>query len=614
MILQSLYQLFLRLSANPENGLAKPGHSLQNVSFKIVLNQDGTVVGFYDIRREEVTIGKNGKEKRRLLPVELQVPGQTKPSGQGINPCTLWDNSTYLAGYPQPDTNPEKAAKNIVRALKCFEVGKKLHIEMFGASSEPTLLAVARYFEKHTPEDLRPFVEQLPEDIRRGNGVFQLTGVPRYAHEVYDLPMDTGEQASSEVLGQCLVTGELAPIARLHEPKIKTFDPKGSLLVSFNEVAYESYGKTGKDSGQGRNSPVSEQVVFGYCNALNWLLSHPERRFRLGDTTAVFWTAKPTRIETDFPWMLEGVPEAEDSETKDRVANLLSKIARGILGRDELEDPNIEFYILGLAPNASRLSVRFWHTGSLGDLMANLKLHLTQIEIVRQWDKTEPLHPSAYQLLRQTARDVDGIPPLLGGALMRAILLGTRYPEALAQGVLRRIRVVEKKAKGEGILDNVNYFRVAILKGWLLRNHQEWLTQNNIIMTTALDKENPSTAYQLGRLFAVYEQAQRAAHDFNLDRTIRETMFSSASANPLSVFGRLDRLNKHHLRKLTPQSNRFFSNIIDEIHQKIKSPTFYPASLNPKEQSLFCIGYYHQRHDMKPGKEKKSETETITTD
>ena len=165
---------------------------------------------------------------------------------------------------------------------------------------------------------------------------------------------------------------------------------------------------------------------------------------------------------------------------------------------------------------------------------------------------------------------------------------------------MNRIRVVEKKPKGDGSLENITYLRAAILKAWLMRNHKQWLQYHKINMKPALDKDTPHVAYQLGRLFAVFEQVQRASHEFKLERTIRETMFSAASATPQSVFGRLDRLNKHHLAKLTIGSNRHFSDLIDEIHQKITAPTFYPSSLNLKEQSLFCIGYYHQRHEFRP--------------
>ena len=149
-------------------------------------------------------------------------------------------------------------------------------------------------------------------------------------------------------------------------------------------------------------------------------------------------------------------------------------------------------------------------------------------------------------------------------------------------------------------MDNVTYLRAAILKAWLMRNHKSWLKHNKIIMTQTLEKDNPNVAYQLGRLFAVFEQVQRAAHQFKLKRTIRETMFSAASARPQSVFGRLIRLNMHHLPKLSTESKYYYDKLTEEIHQKIQSPEFYPPSLSLKEQSLFCIGYYHQRHELRP--------------
>lgn len=605
MILQALYGLYKRI---PD--VDAPGFAPMGLSWAVVLSPEGDFQSLHPLRQK-------AERGSKLVPTPYSAPSPGKRTS-GDKAGFVADKTDYVFGFdPAAHDDPEARGK----LKKRFELFRQAHLDAREAISHPDFDALCQFLQNWDVADpdigekLASAANAPVEEIVGTNLTFQISGRTAFVHmlpEVKEYWSQSHGDKNDAFSGFCLVTGREQTLARLHDPAIKGVvgaQSSGASLVSFNAKAYESYGKD-----QSYNAPVGEAPAFAYCTALNWLLSQRDRRFRIGDTTAVFWTSEPNPVEEMLPWMMSGVPEGEDSETKQRVAALLEKVARGSLGQDELDDTNTEFYILGLSPNASRLSVRFWHTGSVGELIANLKLHLTQIEIVRQWDETEPLHPSAYQLLRQTARDVDGIPPLLGGALMRAILLGTRYPEALAQGVLRRIRVVEKNQKGEGTRDNVNYFRVAILKGWLLRNHQEWLTQNNITMTTALDKENPSTAYQLGRLFAVYEQAQRAAHDFNLDRTIRETMFSSASANPLSVFGRLDRLNKHHLRKLTPQSNRFFSDIIDEIHQKIKSPTFYPASLNPKEQSLFCIGYYHQRHDLKPGKDKKSETETLTTD
>lgn len=595
MILQALHQLHTRLSADPANGLPPAGCSIQNITFRIVLHADGTVAAIEDARRESIELSRSGTERRRLRPIELAVPGQTKPSGQGINPCTLWDNLTYLCGYPQPDRNAVKAAKNRSRAPRCYEGSRRHHTNLFAHSPEPGLQAVSRYFERHSPEDLRPHVDRLPEDARVGNGVFQLVGQTSFVHDVYRTSSSAlhSQGQPDEVLGQCLITGSFGPIARLNEPKIKTFDPKGCLLVSFNERAYESYGKDdSRHVGQGRNAPISTDAAFAYCNALNWLLSRSSRRMRVGDATAVFWTDQPTAAEELMPWMLGGAPESEDDSVRARVQAALERIARGTLPPDELGDPATNYYILGLSPNAARLSVRFWLSGTLGELIANLRKHFQHLAIVRQWDETnsknpEPVAPSVYQLLRQTARDADGIPPLLGGALMRAILLGTRYPGALVNGVMNRIRIVEKKPAGEGSLDNVSYLRAAILKGWLIRNHRNTIT-------AMLDETNTNPGYRLGRLFAVLEKTQQDALP-GINATIRERFYSSASATPRAVFGRLLRTYQHHLAKLETGARINREKQAQEILAAIAD---FPAHLNLRDQAQFALGYYHQRKEL----------------
>lgn len=597
MILQSLNQLYQRLSEDPGNGLPKAGHSLQNVTFRIIIQEDGSVVEIQDARRVDVTVEKNGKEKKKEFPIELLLPGQSKPTGQGINPCTLWDNLTYLCGYAQPDKDLEKAGKNRLRAPRCFDGSKVLHTSLFKDSDNPAYLAVSRYFSRHTPNDLLSYVESLPEDARKGNGVFQISGGTKYAHAGYSISpsREESEEISDESHAQCLITGQIAPIARLHEPKIKTFDPKGSLLVSFNERAYESFGKEdGRNVGQGRNAPVSESAAFSYCNALNWLLARKERRFRIGDDTTVFWTAKPTPAEALFPWMMSGTSDAEDEKTKQRVRAILEKISRGTLGHDDLGKPDVPYYILGLSPNASRLSVRFWHTGHLGELITQLKLHLNQLEIVRQWDENnsknpDPLHPTSYQILRQTAREADGIPPLLGGALIRSILLGTDYPASLITAVHNRIRAER----------DVTYLKAAILKAWLIRNHN----QNATIM---LDETNTNPGYRLGRLFAVLEKAQQDALP-GLNATIRDRFYASASATPRAVFGRLLRTYQHHLGKLDPAAKIVREKQTQEILSTLKD---FPAHLNLQDQSQFALGYYHQRKDFFTKKETQPTSET----
>jgi CRISPR-associated protein Csd1 len=589
MILQSLYALFNRLSEDPANGLPKPGYSIQNITFRVILRPDGSLVEIQDARQEEVQTGKNGREKKTLRPLSLLVPGQAKPPGSGLNPCFLWDNTGYLLGYKPEDPKPE-------RTQAAFEAFKLRHLDLESTLHDESFSAVCRFLEIWNPAE----VENHPalKDVSTGFGVFQISGNTRYVHQQARIAQwwDSQDTCTADAhVGFCLITGANAPLAALHDPAIKGVagaQSMGAKLVSFNLNAFTSLSKE-----QGLNAPVSEAASFAYCNALNFLLASKSRRFRIGDATTVFWTDQPAPAEELLPWMMAGVPDAEDETTKKRVINILEKIAQGTLATDDLGSAETRYYILGLSPNASRLSVRFWHTGTIAELVANLKLHFDHLRIIRQWDEAnsknpESLAPTAYQLLRQTSRDADGIPPLLGGALMRSILLGTRYPDTLINGVMNRIRVVEKNPRGEGSLDNVSYLRAAILKAWLIRNH-------NQTITIMLDETSTNPGYRLGRLFAVLEKTQQDAQP-GINTTIRERFYSSASATPRAVFGRLLRTYQHHLAKLDTGVKIYREKQAQEI---LSSVSDFPAHLNLQNQAQFALGYYHQRKDFYTKKE-----------
>lgn len=608
MILQSLYQLYGRLAEDSENGLPTPGYSRQNISFRVVIRSDGSLVEIQPCCIETVEVGKNGKERKTVRPFSLLVPGQAKPSGQGLNPCFLWDNTGYMLGFkPKDPKKPGEAReKEEARAVASFEAFRKRHLECEPSVADPDFSSVCRFLESWSHAD----VENHPilNEITSGFGVFQISGNLKYVHQNPTVSRWWSEQNSTTRDGEsdfCLVTGKVSTLAIIHDPAIKGVkgaQSSGAKLVSFNERAYESYGKEDRrKAGQGRNSPVSKEAAFAYCNALNWLLARKERRFCIGDATAVFWTESAAPVEAIFPWLMSGVPDSEDETTKKRVHDVLEKIARGTSPSDDLGDISTRYFVLGLSPNASRLSIRFWHTGTLRELVTNLKKHFDDLQIVRQWDETnsptpEPVTPSVHQLLRQTARDSDGISPLLAGSLMRSILLGTRYPDTLINGVMSRIRIVEKKFKGEGSVDNVSYFRASILKAWLNRNHKQQIQP-------MLDESNKNPGYRLGRLFAVIEKTQQDALP-GINATVRDRFYSSASATPRAVFGRLLRMYPNHLGKA---QSEWASKIGSEqaLHRKngreilcqniLSDLSDFPAHLNLQNQAQFALGYYHQR-------------------
>lgn len=611
MILQSLFKLYQR-----EPKILRSGFADMQISWIAVLSKDGQLVGMNSL----LTKSERGN---KYFPTPIPAPSVGKRTS-GDKAIFLADKTDYFFGISEKlSTGKPKVSR------KRFKIFKELHLSAQKEIKDWRFDAVCSFLNNWNPEDITNLrkIESLANvdfaKIKGTNIVFQITLEQQFVHDIDPCKKywsnKVAEEKSDKML--CLLTNERKAIKVVH-PAIKGIvdepgkpSEKGLVVFQAQKTAFSSYGKDGK---QGCNAPISVEAACGYSNALNWLLSNRQRRFQIGDATTVFWTEAPTLAEEIMPFMISG-NNPEDNFLLGRVQNTLRNIAQGILRNDELGMLETPYYILGLSPNSSRLSIRFWHTSTLKDLIEKLRTHFEQLSIVRQWDENNSVNPesetpSLKKLLLETVplkkgrRDETKISPHLAGVLMNSILTGCLYPDALANGVMNRIRVVEKKPKGESSLENITYLRAAILKAWLMRNHKAWLQHHNINMKPALDKDTPHVAYQLGRLFAVYEQVQRASHEFKLERTIRETMFAAASATPLLVFGRLDRLNKYHLAKLKLGSNRHFSDLIEEIHQKINAPTYYPASLNLKEQSLFCIGYYHQRHEFRPPPKTQPQT------
>lgn len=584
MILQSLNQLYQRLASDARYGLPTPGFSVQKITFCVVLGADGSLPELEDVRRTITKTMKAGKTRTKLIARQLLVPGNGKSSGPGFNPCTLWDNAAYLLGYIQDSGKLERAAES-------FQESRKLHLSLEPKINDASFAAVCRFLETWTPERALEWRTKLDDFAATGFGVFRLRDQRQFVHETpafrnWWLSQQVSA-AADKIIGSCLVTGEISPIARLAEPAIKGVNgaaPGGAKLSSFKQKAFESYGKE-----QAYNAPVSEVATFQYCNALNALLDGPQshrHRIQIGDATTVFWTERETITESLFAEFLSGNIEANEKAAgteEDQVAHqrldTFLKILRqggGAQISDLGDDPNTRFYVLGLSGNVTRLSVRFWHVGSIAEMVERLKAHYDALRIVRPRD-TDSEFPPLWMLLRQTAREAKDIPPLLSGVLMQSILTGTPYPQALYSAVLNRIRADH----------TVNYFRAAMIKAVLTRQ-----SNSNYQIPMSLDSNRTDKGYLLGRLFAALEKTQEDALGI---ATVRERFYSSASATPGVVFPRILRTYQHHLAKLEGGHKVNRERLVQSIHAPLSS---YPAHLNLDEQGLFAVGYYHQRQDF----------------
>ena len=576
MLLKELYDLYERLCASGEN-LPRPGMSVQNISYRIIIRPSGELVRIEDAREPEVVVKKSKKgvtEKTEMRMRTMLVPGESKPSGSGVNPCFLWDNAAYLLGC--------RELKD--RAPEYFEGTRRKHLELEQEIDSPAYSAVCRFLEQWNPE-LCPAYIPTP-DIYKGNGVFMLEGATRCVHEDSKVVewwqangekrwRASGKEQGLEVEGLCLITGEIRPIAILHKPAINGFSSIQPRLVSFNGRSFESYGKE-----KGANAPVSEYAAFAYCNALNYLMSRESRRVHVGDATTVFWTDAPRMEVADEMEMLiaggldTGIVEAMDPELTERLTFKLRDIAHGRNVLD-IEASSVRFFILGLTPNESRLSVRFYLTGTMGDFVRNLQQHYAALSLQRRGGKfndSEIITP--YMILRETARDAKEIPPLLGGALMRSILQNQPYPDAIALAVFRRFRADR----------NVNYNRCAFLKAWLSRKSSTYNVR------PMLDETNVHPGYVLGRLFSILCKTQEDALP-NVNRTVRDAFYASASASPRSVFPRILKTYNHHLAKMEGGRRVNREKLMQSVMGLI---TAFPAHLNLEQQGLFALGFYHQ--------------------
>jgi CRISPR-associated protein Csd1 len=583
MILQSLHALYGRLKDDSAYGIPLLGYSLQKITFAIVLKPDGNLFEIQDAR-----IGE------KKSPRQVHVFGYTKSSGSGLNPCFLWDNMAYILGFKPEDENPK-------RSLASFEAFRKKHLEIEAEINSPKYSAVCRFLQSWKPE--MAFKHLVLSNVSTGFGVFQILGEPSYIHQdvvidgYWKSKFDADDEPGPK--GQCLLTGEWVQIARL-QPMIKGISGgKAQVsLVGFNDPAYESYGKE-----QSFNAPVSKTAAFEYGMALNALLDGPMRakhRTALADMTIAFWTDKPTLIEDVFAQFasngsnLNNLDSVQDESLLQKIELFLDALRQGIEKYPDMEKEAGEsnFYILGLSPNAARVSVRLFLHSTIRELLDNLKRHYQDITIDRQFGVDakvpDPEFPPAWVLLLQTARDSDDISPILSAPLMRAILSGSRYPDGLYSAVIRRIHADR----------NINYLRACIIKGYLNRNQGREITMS-------LDTERTDPAYRLGRLFAALEKTQGDALG-NINASVRDRFYSAASSTPQSVFPRLLRTYQHHLAKLEGGRKVNREKLVQEIVDRLVN---FPAHLALADQGLFAIGYYHQMQKFYQKREDIDQTE-----
>lgn len=584
MILQALVKHYENLVE--EEKVSKQGWCSAKVSYEIELSKEGEIKNIICLKIEE----ERGK-KTVIRPQNLLVPEMVTRSS-GVSANFLCDNAKYLLGISQ-----EKDEKDKKRAEECFLAARDKHLSLLNHAEGEMAKAICLFFQNWKPEKAMeyPKISENWEDITDGGNLIFGMGT-HYAQDDMQIKRiwdNRKMEINQEAKGICLVTGEKEEISRIHRgiKGVPGAQSSGAALVSFNAPSFESYGKE-----QSYNAPVGKYAEFAYTTALNYLLSDRKNSLQIGDTMVVFWAESgKTDYQDAFLECME--PPVDNQE---ELKGLFERIQEGkpiIIKGNEL-NPEQRFFILGLAPNAARLSVRFFYENSFGKILTNISEHYKRMEIIKpKWEENQYLgvQEMLFETVNKKSTDKK---PISNMATMtfRAILSGDRYPARLYSDTLIRIRAEQDEKK-------LSWKRMSIIKTYLIHNYK-WKEGENYM---GLNEESNDIAYVLGRLFSVLESIQADANP-GIQATIRDRYFNSACGTPASVFPVLIKLKNSHMKKIGREkegTKKYYEKLFADIMWKINEQEGFPKRLSLEEQGKFALGYYHQIQKKYEKREEK---------
>ena len=572
MILHALTQYYQR-KAKSDGGIAQEGFENKEIPFIIVIDKQGKFIQLEDTREL-----KNKKKVARtfLVPKGLGRSGSKSYEVSNL----LWDHYGYVLAYAGEKGQEQADKQHASFTANVNELKQALPddagvaaVAAFLASAEEKskVMQTANWAECAKVKGCNLSFRLVDEAV---DLVCQSKAVRAYVSQVNQT------QSNNVQKGICLVTGKAAPIARLHNA-VKGVNAKPAPFTSVNLSAFESYGKE-----QGFIFPVGEQAMFEYTTALNTLLAG-ENRFRIGDVTAICWSAKPTPLEESLASLINGGGKDKPDEHIDAVKTLYKSLYNG---QYQKPDGKEKFYLLGLSPNSARIVVRFWHETTVAALSESIAAWYDDLQMVRGENSPYPEYMPLPRLLGNLVLDgkMENLPSDLIAQVTDAALNNRVLPVSLLQAALRRNKAEQK----------ITYGRASLLKAYINRAIRAGRLKNMKELTMSLDRNRQDIGYVLGRLFAVLEKTQAEANP-DLNATIADRYFGSASSTPIAVFGTLIRLSKHHLSKLNTEKYRgkriFLEKLFQEIIGKIDN---FPNHLDINHQVLFGIGYYHQKQDF----------------
>lgn len=579
-MLKSLCEYYDCLRAQPDSGIVRDGYSKVTVSNNLVLRADGTISAIIPYT-QDIVIGKKVKTvgREEIFPFRNSV--------SGIAAETIEHREKYLFGLEWDKAQNE--LHTTPNSLKAFGKCRQANLAFLEDIDVPLAQAYVAFMNRWNPTEQAQNPELIKLGKEYGGAKFVITLEGEENKPLNSLPQvqkkwdnERGTAGDEEVIGQDSISGQYLPLARTHDKimGIRGGQASGVNLVCFNNTAFESYGKK-----QSFNSSISKQSMKKYTAAMNCLISSPEHRQTIGDMTVIYWANTKDSEKPYIDFMSFSLFSPSSNEVYDEILNsVFKKLREGQTADLSDVDFSTDFYILGVKPNTSRLSVKFFEKSSFGKLMTNVAKHCNDLSF-----SENDRQLSIWEIDRALQSPVtnESSDPALQAKLLISIIKGLPYPQTMLNTVVRRCRV--DRDNTEKKLYSVSSTRVRIIKACLLR--KKYITE----VYNMLQENSTDTAYNLGRLFAVLEKVQADALN-SVNASIKDKFFSSACATPYLVFPRLLKLAQAHLSKLGDGARIYAEKLIQSIISNINNA--FPRTQNMEEQGMFMLGYYQQKQNL----------------
>lgn len=589
MLIKALCDYYDELSA--EGNILPECYSKVNVHFLICLSPEGEIANLINWQEVQITENAKGKIKEKLVPRETVMPLRTEKSG--IESNIIEHRPLYIFGLNLTDKGftPDDRTHKAEKSHNAF-VGKNL--KFIKGLDSPLINAYRKFIEKWKPADetKNKYLLSIGKLYKNAYFAFCMNGCPDKLLHEDSLIKERWEnkfnieKASSrcDIMSQCAISGQNAPIARVHSKLKGVYGglATGSVLIGFNNSSECSYCNE-----QSYNSNISADAMRKYTEAFNYLLNNKKHKALIDDMTIVFWASGGIgneRCSQLFSYiMFDEKNTMNKKETDEMLENLMLSAYKGNITQERIStaeniDTDVDFYMVGIKPNSSRLALKFIYRKKFGEILENIAKFQSDMQI------TDKISPVPLWKLKgeltspKSSSENRKVDPSLMAEIFKSVIQGISFPKYLLSTLVRRV-------KTDKYINNV---RAGAIKACI--NRELRLLGQKEEIKLSLDYNNKNQAYLCGRLFAVLEKLQQEVSGNSLNRTIKDAYFSSASSKPAIIFPKLINLAQNHLKKVG--SPVYFNKLIQEIIEEIDGE--FPETLILSDQGKFIIGYYQQ--------------------